>query len=194
MKRSELTKYIKEEIIDALNEATPEEVEAQKELNKELEKTVKLSKEAGLKEEFTEFKTYDDIIGGLIIRADAMKKFLSQNEPDLLPLADQLEAIITDLDNKIGDIDYANVNEVNEDDDNDDDAYQLAKAAKGKSKKYDLALKGFKEVETRMKSLARKYTEAEGEDKEKIKAELKKLTGQKAELKSLVDKYADDLV
>ena len=51
MKLSELKAYLREEIISVLSEATPEEVEAQKELNKELEKTVKLSKEAGLTEE-----------------------------------------------------------------------------------------------------------------------------------------------
>jgi len=45
MKRSELAEYIKETIVDVLSEATPEEVNAQKELNKELEKTVALSKE-----------------------------------------------------------------------------------------------------------------------------------------------------
>ena len=45
MKRSELSDYIKETNVELLSEATPEEVEAQKELNKELEKTVQLSKE-----------------------------------------------------------------------------------------------------------------------------------------------------
>lgn len=62
-------------------------------------------------EEYSVFKNYDDIIGGLIIRADAMKKFLSKHEPELVPLADQLEAIITDLENEIGDIDNASLNE-----------------------------------------------------------------------------------
>ena len=45
MKRSELAEYIKETIVEVLLEASPEEVEAQKELNKELEKTVQVSKE-----------------------------------------------------------------------------------------------------------------------------------------------------
>ena len=62
MKKSALKKYIKEEIVKALSEVTvvdkntkPEEVKDenpnQKELNKELEKTVNLSKQMGLKEE-----------------------------------------------------------------------------------------------------------------------------------------------
>tara|TARA_B100001093_G_scaffold517781_1_gene600383 strand:- start:1982 stop:2383 length:402 start_codon:yes stop_codon:yes gene_type:complete len=82
-----------------------------------------------------------------------------------------------------------------EDNDIDDkDAIKAASAAKGKNKKYDLALKGFKEVEKRMKSLARDYSEAKDTKKEDILKQLKKLTGQKNELKSLVDKFANDLV
>lgn len=194
MKKSELTKYIKEEIIDTLSEATPEEVEAQKELNKELEKTIELSKKAGLKEEFSKFKTYDDIIGGIIIRFGALENYVKENEPEAMDDLQKIILLFNDFDEKMAYGEYGETKKISEEEDSDDDAYKAAKAAKGKNKKYDLALKGFKEVETRMKSLARKYTEAKGEDKEKIKAELKKLTGQKAELKSLVDKYADDLV
>ena len=42
MKKSEFKKAIKEEIIEILSEATPEEIDAQKELNAELEKTKEL--------------------------------------------------------------------------------------------------------------------------------------------------------
>ena len=45
MKKSELKASIKEEIIEILSEATPEEIEAQKELNAELEKTAQLQKD-----------------------------------------------------------------------------------------------------------------------------------------------------
>jgi len=45
MKRSELSEYIKETIIEVLSEASAEDVENQAELNKELEKTVALNKE-----------------------------------------------------------------------------------------------------------------------------------------------------
>lgn len=44
MKRSALKEFIREEIIEILSEASPEEVEAQKELNAELEKTADLKK------------------------------------------------------------------------------------------------------------------------------------------------------
>ena len=52
-------------------------------------------------EEFSEFKGYDDIIGGLIIRAEAMKKYLNQNEPDLEYLADDLKETLEILDKEI---------------------------------------------------------------------------------------------
>lgn len=233
MKKSELVKYIKEEIIDTLNEspsseelrmarqavyrfmkyrqveaeeairdlinaleelqrrgvkgrlseATPEEVETQKELNKELEKTVELSKEAGLKEEFSEFKTYDDIIGGLIIRADAMKKYLSQNEPDLLPLADQLEAIITDLDSKIGDIDYASMNE------EEDEAPAGDAEIEKKASKQDLIIKNYDKLRKELKSHLKDYQNAkDGAEKEKHLQQMKKIS-QSAEYIDAKNKY-----
>ena len=51
MKKSEFKSFIRENIIDILNEATEEEVQNAKELNKELEKTVKLQKQLGEDEE-----------------------------------------------------------------------------------------------------------------------------------------------
>ena len=50
MKKSHLKEYIKEEIISVLSEtATDEDIENQKELNKELEKTKELVGEESLK-------------------------------------------------------------------------------------------------------------------------------------------------
>ena len=61
MKRSELKEFIKEEILTSLSEASSEDVDNQKELNKELEKTAKLSKDLGLEEANPKGKdfTYD---------------------------------------------------------------------------------------------------------------------------------------
>ena len=52
-------------------------------------------------EEFSEFKTYDDIIGGLIIRAAAMKKHLNKHNPELEYLADDLETTLEILNKEI---------------------------------------------------------------------------------------------
>jgi len=48
MKISELKEFIKENVIETLSEASPEEVKAQADLNAELEKTVQLKKDAGI--------------------------------------------------------------------------------------------------------------------------------------------------
>ena len=50
MKKSELKSFIKENIIETLSEASPEDVKAQQDLNAELEKTIDLKKEAGIEE------------------------------------------------------------------------------------------------------------------------------------------------
>jgi len=103
----------------AMNEVTDKEVENQRAYNDELEKTVKLSKEAGLTEE-------DD------------------KEPSKADL----------------------------------------KATKGLAKaKEELA-----QLTKQMKSLARDYKKAEGAEKEKIVADLKKKTKLKRELEAIIDK------
>ena len=133
MKRSDLNKFIKENIIEALSEASPEDVKAQQDLNAELEKTIELKKDAGIEEDI-------------------------------------------------------------DDDQDDKDALKNAKNARGKFKKLDLAIKSLKDLETNMKSLARKYSSADEVEKEKIKDTLKSKTSLKKELESLVAKLEKDVV
>ena len=84
---------------------------------------------------------------------------------------------------------------VGEDEDIDDkDAIKAAKSARGKFKKLDLAVKALKDIETEMKSLARKYSAADEAEKEKIKDVLRVKTPQKKELESLVAKLEKDVV
>jgi|TARA_B110000259_G_scaffold170880_1_gene201964 translation initiation factor 2 beta subunit (eIF-2beta)/eIF-5 len=133
MKKSELKSYIKENIINTLeqeeNKISPEDVKSQQSYNAELEKTVDLQKQLG------------------------------------------------------------------EDEDVDDkDAVAQAKAARGKFKKLDIAVKALKDITTNMKSLARKYSAADESDKEVIKNELKQKTSKKKELESLVAKLEKDAI
>ena len=132
MKISELKEFIKENVIETLSEASPEEVKAQADLNAELEKTVQLKKDAGINED--------------------------------------------------------------EDEDDDSKAIKAAKGARGKFKKLDLAVKALKNIETEMKSLARKYSAGDETEKEKIKDILRKKTPQKKELESLVARLEKDVV
>ena len=133
MKKSELKEFIKENIIETLSEASPEDVKAQQDLNAELEKTIKLKADAGIEEDV-------------------------------------------------------------DDDDVDAKAIKAAKGARGKFKKLDLAVKALKNIETEMKSLARKYSAADETEKEKIKNILRVKTPQKKELEQLVAKLEKDVV
>ena len=130
MKKSELTKFIKENIIETLSESAEEDLEIQKALNAEKEKTIELNRQ------------------------------------------------------------------LQEDEDEDDkDAVKSAMKARGKFKKLDLATKAFDNLNTEMRSLARKYSASEDEgEKEKIKDILKVKTAQKRELESLLDKLEKDVV
>jgi|TARA_B100001094_G_C17934571_1_gene672446 hypothetical protein len=80
------------------------------------------------------------------------------------------------------------------DDDDDTDAVKGAMGARGKFKKLDLAVKALKNIETEMKSLARKYSKADDTEKEKIKDVLRDKTPKKKELESLVAKLEKDAI
>ena len=88
----------------------------------------------------------------------------------------------------------AGIEEDVDEDDDDAEAIKKAKGARGKFKKLDLAVKALKNIETEMKSLARKYSKADGVKKDNILKKLKDLTNRKNELKNEVEKYADKLV
>ena len=82
-----------------------------------------------------------------------------------------------------------------DDDVMDKKATKGAKKARGKFKKLDLAVKGLKDLETEMRSLARKFSAAKNEDeKQAILNILKKKTSEKKELESLVAKLEKDVV
>jgi len=78
--------------------------------------------------------------------------------------------------------------------DDDTDAVKGAMGARGKFKKLDLAVKALKDLETEMKSLARKYSAADDIEKEKIKATLRVKTPKKKELEQLVAKLEKDAI
>ena len=81
-----------------------------------------------------------------------------------------------------------------EDDDEDKDAVKAAMKARGKFKKLDIEVKALKDLETEMKSLARKYSSANEAEKERIKDVLREKTPRKKELEALVAKLEKDVV
>jgi len=82
-----------------------------------------------------------------------------------------------------------------EDEDNDKDAVKAAKAARGKFKKLDLAVKSLNDIKKEMVSYAKEYGKSDDESrKEEIKNILRKKTPIKKELESLVKKLEKDAI
>ena len=129
------------------------------------------------------------------MKKSELKLFIKENIIDILSEATEEEVENQKELNKELEKTAQLQKQLGEDEDIDDkDAIKAAKAAKGKNKRYALALQQLKKVEKNMASLGKDYSKASGVEKENILKQLKNLTNQKNELKSLVDKYADDLV
>jgi len=238
MKKSELKNFIRENIISTLSEATEEEVKAQQELNKELEKTIDLKKDAGIEEaeraadKFNvnvfgyQTKYYkvcpgakafmDKVMAGgygdmsqkqnEVIRIAKLHDLLFIRELRALKDPNYAKSVISEAeyiaeeikDNvqllgiPVADVDYVDnhieiikdaakkVNEQDEKEPSDDEIKKnksLAKAAE------ELAI-----LTREMKSLAKKYSKAEGQEKEDLLKKLKSKTKLKKELDKILDK------
>ena len=195
MKRSELKEFIKGEIFSSLSEASMEDVNNQKELNKELEKTSKLSKEMGLEEANMGLADIEEM--GFKAGEEAFENIKSRfkNKPDHQAYRKGFfQGYIDNAGN------YGLNEDVDDEDDGDDDeksekdAIAQANAARGKHKKLDIAVKALKDITTEMKSLARDYSKADGAEKEKIKDQLKIKTPKKKELEALVAKLEKNVI
>ena len=171
MRKSELKSFIKENIIETLTEKIDfDEVLTLRGIKAELE---------------------DEI-------AQLYRDMEQEAEPEGGEIADRYGNELNKLENRLYKVtrqirDY----DMNEDIDADDDdakAIKAAKGARGKFKKLDLAVKALKNIETEMKSLARKYSSGDEAEKERIKDILRVKTPQKKELESLVAKLEKDVV
>ena len=216
MKRSELKEFIKGEIVTSLFEAeeTVKDIQdknnAQAEYNAELAKTAQLKKDAGIEEndEKDHWADYTDIgmfyleAHGNMYQGKEQKLTDSQYEELGKKIVDQL------YDGDVGkaydetykavkgnELKYKGSLDENEDEEKTEkDAVAQAKAARGKHKKLDIAVKALKDITTEMKSIAREYSKADGVEKEKIKDQLKTKTAKKKELESLVAKLEKNVV
>ena len=193
MKKSELKEFIKGEIVTSLSEASPEDVDNQKELNKELEKTAKLSKDLGLEEANIGLADLEEI--GY---TDGDKAVAMHFNHDVVGINNDVDfqsyrkGFIQGVNDAT--IGFSLNEEAGDDDDVDAKAIKAAKGARGKHKKLDLAVKALKNITTEMKSLARDYSKADGVEKEKIKDKLKLKTPKKKELEALVAKLEKNVV
>tara|TARA_R110000796_G_scaffold3541_1_gene13777 strand:- start:604 stop:966 length:363 start_codon:yes stop_codon:yes gene_type:complete len=104
MKKSEFKEYLKTEIVSVLEEASESDVSAQKDYNAELEKTISLSKEAGLTEspkEDEDEPSPSDLKKGdsVVAKAKNIQKIVAK----MKGLAKEFKAANGDLKDKIKD-------------------------------------------------------------------------------------------
>jgi hypothetical protein len=219
MKKSELTTFIKEEILSTLNESpSSEEIRMAKQAvnrfmkyrNVEQDEAIRDLKNAldvlkssmeeaintegvwskgddtairdfildvkQLKDDYYNIVGSDDVFNGLDAAIRAANELIAMKEATYKVSADKVDSIK----NKVSDEDTV---EVTEEDDKEPSKADL-KATKSLAKaKEELA-----QLTIQMKSLARDYKKAEGEEKEKLVADLKKKTKLKKELEAIIDK------
>tara|TARA_B110000444_G_C18794365_1_gene574087 strand:+ start:338 stop:856 length:519 start_codon:yes stop_codon:yes gene_type:complete len=168
MKQSDLKEYIKEEIISVLSEtATDDDIENQKELNKELEKTKELVGEETLKN----MGTADIEEMGYEEGENIFSRMRGESSPDLRAYFGGL---------KQGFLDSLGSYSLNED--MDDDEADKAASKGAKKEPIGKISKKLGETQKEMKSVLVKFKKAEGGEKEKHLERLKELTKIKKEL------------
>ncbi len=208
MKKSELKNYIRENIISTLSEDTKAEIEKTKELTAAVKDLDAAKKEAGIEEDATPLMkdfTYDyEDIGQFYLEGFGKEHTLTQYQLGKLgkKITDSLyggdiskayDAVYKSSQNSaakrladrgaLKNPRYVDGTSIKEDEDKEPTKSDIKKT-KGLAKaKEELAL-----LTREMKSLAKKYSKAEGEEKEKLVKTLKAKTKLKKELESILDK------
>ncbi len=208
MKKSELKNYIRENIISTLSEDTEAEIEKTKELTAAVKDLDAAKKEAGIEEDATPLMkdfTYDyEDIGQFYLEGFGKEHTLTQDQLGKLgkKITDNLyggdigkayDAVYKSSQNSaakrladrgaLKNPRYVDGTSIKEDEDKEPTKSDIKKT-KGLAKaKEELAL-----LTREMKSLAKKYSKAEGEEKEKLVKTLKAKTKLKKELESILDK------
>ena len=188
MKKSELTAFIKEEIVDILEMEDAKDIEdkakAQADLNKELEKTAKIQKSMGMEERVA--KSVDDVIDPADY-GDIGKGYLKAfNRPHSLN-DDELETLGRKVVKSLykGDFDKAKAKFIKE----DEEAPAGDKEVQKKASKQDKVIQRYQEYRKKLKSHLKDYQEAEDDSaKEKALQQMKKIS-QSAEYLDAKDKY-----
>jgi chromosome segregation ATPase len=170
MKKSELKAFIKEEIKSTL---TTEGVWSKGDDTAIRDFILDVEQ---LKDDYYNIVGSDDVFNGLDAAINAANELIAMKEATYKVSADKVDSIK----DKVSDEDTV---EVTEEEDKEPSKADL-KATKGLAKaKEELA-----QLTQQMKSLARDYKKAEGAEKEKIVADLKKKTKLKKELEAIIDK------
>ena len=234
MKKSDLKKYIRENIISTLSEDIAADTKALEDYEAKLDDVIKKKQEAGIEEQVDKFnvdvfgyktKYYkvcpgakafmDKVMNGAygdmsqkqneVIRIAKLHDLLFIRElralkdpnyamsviPQAEYIAEEIKDNVQFLGIPVADVDYVDnhveiirdaAKKINEEEDEPSDSEirknkSLAKTAEELAK-----------IQSDMRSLARKYSKAEGEEKEKLLSKLKDKTKLKKELEKVLDK------
>jgi len=194
MKKSEFKAQIKEEIIDILEAASQEDVQAQKDLNAELAKTAELSKDLGMSEGNDSDKFQDDGYVNHTYDDSVIDKYNVPVEPTAVFEEDEEYNadgnLVSKSSQKTKDRlakrkSMADFEKTGREFKDIDDKEPKAKDLKGEP----LSKIGYKLADTQkeMKQVVKKYSAAEGDEKEKLKDRLRDLNKIKKELESLLE-------
>lgn len=210
MKKSELTAFIKEEIKSTLN---TEGVWSKGDDTAIRDFILDVKQ---LKDDYYEIVGSDDVFNGLDAAIRAANELIAMNEAtietspedlakvkqtadkdDVIKVTEEDELSLNDISQMMFNMDYDSLSPskqemVREKDEElflkEDEDKEPSKADLKKTKGLAKAKEELAQLTKQMKSLARKYKEAEGEEKEKIVADLKKKTKLKKELEAIIDK------
>ena len=189
MKKSELTKSIKEEIFEILSEETADDISAktlaQAELNKELEKTAKLTKE-NVNESLN-----PEVVKALDRFIKAMAKRYGYAEQDAVyAIMAALEQRKSDEKYEIpgfeGTMDALDNISIREEEDDDVEMDKKASKAAKKGDSVSKIANKLRETDSQMKSIVKKWKDSEEPEKSKLLTRLKELTKIKKELEGLL--------
>ena len=194
MKKSELKNYIKENILSSLSESTEDEIAKTKELTQAVQDLESAKKEAGIEEANIGSADLEEMGYEAGEKSFDMHfdKSILKNRPDTKSYTKGFVQSIIDSAASLtpteeipmfkGTRDALDSISIREEEDEEPTKKDIKKT-KGLAKaKEELAL-----LTQEMKSLAKKYSKAEGEDKEKLVKTLKAKTKLKKELESILD-------
>ena len=188
MKKSELKKSIQEEIFEILAEADQEDIDAQADLNKELETTKGHRDDLGdsLSESLN-----PEVVKALDRFIKAMAKRYDYSEQDAVyAIMAALEQRKSDKKYEIpgfeGTMDALDSLSIREEEDDDAEMDKKASKAAKKGDSVSKIANKLGETTNQMKQLVRKYKDAEEPEKSKLLARLKDLTKIKKELEGLL--------
>ena len=183
MKKSELKNFIREEIISTLSEDIEDDIKALDAYDAKLDDVIKKKEEAGIEEDASDAVDYDDYVDIGRGYVDGFRRPHSLND-------DQLEVLGRKVTKQLykGDIDKAYQDLVLKTRLKEDEDKEPSDAEIKKNKSLAKAAEELAVLTREMKSLAKKYSKAEGQEKEDLLKKLKSKTKLKKELDKILDK------